>query len=428
MQFKKIFLSSLLVLLLGSCASNKTINKELKGQLKMLDDSYEITTNYNSDVFFSNATVYNQDLVELSLSLVYQADEIEVINPYLKEMGFTNTCNYGYDSPSVADKSTYTISTLNINDTNIVALTFKCLDYKAEWANNFLLGLDGNHQGFEACAREVYDTLKQYISNNNISLDKLWISGFSRGGALSNVLSYLILENNTLDIKKENMFVYTFDAPKGLLKENAKPYENVFNLINPNDVITYIVPEEFGFARCGIDIELSSTTIDEDIKAFDENFVLEPFKANEQYYSSESELAKLLISKLVTNKNGTLEGVIKDRQTYSSTFEEPFRYLAKLGFSLNKDTLLEILNVFKENIFNVLLPDGAFNLIDPILQENHVTYDQEALKTHLSTLINGLVTKLLPELLPIVMNGLDSFKRAVKMHFPQVLYVLVTTK
>ena len=65
--------------------------------------------------------------------------------------------------------------------------------------------------------KEVYQDLQSYIDTyaKNKTL-KLWINGYSRGGALSNVLSSLILKGDKVNVLQDDMFVYTFEAPASL--------------------------------------------------------------------------------------------------------------------------------------------------------------------------------------------------------------------
>ncbi len=74
------------------------------------------------------------------------------------------------------------------------------------------------------------------------------------------------------------MFVYTFEAPASLSEENALPYENVHNINNEADLITYIPPEKYGLKRCGVDYPIYDPNISSLIKEFDSEITVPEFK------------------------------------------------------------------------------------------------------------------------------------------------------
>ncbi|MBO4355527.1 MAG: lipase family protein [Clostridia bacterium] len=127
-----------------------------------------------------------------------------------------------------------------------------------EWYSNFDFAPSHSDstrfaENFLACAQDVYTALKPVIDENPGS--EVIVCGHSRGAACSNLLGYLLNEDNVPDC-----YVYTFATPTTVRGEhdNSK-YSNIFNVINSSDIVTYLPLASMGFYRLGTDIVLSGT-------------------------------------------------------------------------------------------------------------------------------------------------------------------------
>ena len=109
----------------------------------------------------------------------------------------------------------------------------------------------------------------EYIVDKEIEGEvKLWVVGYSRGGAVANLtaaeLSYPknvppeVAEKVTWN--REDVYGYTFEAPQGTQFINTilKKYNNIKNIRNINDLVTYVAPSNWGFKRFGKDYLLPS--------------------------------------------------------------------------------------------------------------------------------------------------------------------------
>ena len=79
------------------------------------------------------------------------------------------------------------------------------------------------------------------------------ICGHSRGAACANLLGLLLDEERG----SEDIYVYTFATPttvRGEVLEGS--YPNIFNLINPRDIVTMLPPPTLRYGRAGQDILL----------------------------------------------------------------------------------------------------------------------------------------------------------------------------
>ena len=79
----------------------------------------------------------------------------------------------------------------------VIAVTPRSGGYYSEWANNMHLG-DGSksdymHEGWYNAANKLIDFVGSYAATHNVTgRVKLWMAGFSRGGATTNVAAGLI--------------------------------------------------------------------------------------------------------------------------------------------------------------------------------------------------------------------------------------------
>ncbi len=116
-------------------------------------------------------------------------------------------------------------------------------DDDTEYAENFLL-----------CAQEVLEGIREELESENDPL--LLICGHSRGAACANLLGVLLDE----ELGPEDIYVYTFATPttlRGAALE--KSYPNIFNLLNPCDMVTLVPPLSLGYGRAGLDIVLPNS-------------------------------------------------------------------------------------------------------------------------------------------------------------------------
>jgi hypothetical protein len=123
-----------------------------------------------------------------------------------------------------------------------------------EWYSNFDFAGESRGQclyaeNFMAAAQDIFAGIKADID----AMDEPVIiaTGYSRGAACANLLGMLLDEAYGMD----DVYVYTFATPNTVRGEVAG-YENIFNLVNMNDMVTRMPMSVWGFSRAGVDIEL----------------------------------------------------------------------------------------------------------------------------------------------------------------------------
>lgn len=259
---------------------------------------------FSSDIYFSQSYFehssyeYDPHLATASLCLAistytgyppfneeWYLTQPKNVKATLEGIGFnTFTTNEDYLQTARFDSIGLCAAKKEFPNYTVVAVAPRSGGYFSEWANNMHLG-DGSksdymHEGWYDAANKLIDFMKGYVNDNQITgTVKLWMAGFSRGGATTNIAAGLIdnkLDNgeklfNKASLNKEDVYAYTFEAPQGA-NVNSKTikapkdelYGNIFNVVNPNDVVTKVAMSEYGFTRFGVDKFITTQFYDYD--------------------------------------------------------------------------------------------------------------------------------------------------------------------
>lgn len=245
--------------------SEKTGQFKYAGQINEKKDS--TATYFYSDAYFdSDATVYNQQLATMSLCLelsAYSSQDTDVwpeksknARALLRDIGFTGfEQNKAWDQKPSMHSLGAVAAHKNIGNTTVVALAIRGGGYYDEWGGNFVLGSSGNHSGFEKGRDEAYRFLNTYVQNHKSEFKselKVWIVGFSRGGAVANMTAGQLTDVGScggMSLPAENIFCYTFEAPQGYVGSNGNGYKNIHNQVNSMDLVPLVAPSQMGFKR-----------------------------------------------------------------------------------------------------------------------------------------------------------------------------------
>ncbi len=110
-------------------------------------------------------------------------------------------------------------------------------DYSEAYAENFLL-----------CAKEALSALEAELKGDELVL----VCGHSRGGACANLLGVLLQDL----VPESDLYVYTFASPTTITADANVETRNIFNVINPDDVVPMVPLTGWGFFRAGEDVLL----------------------------------------------------------------------------------------------------------------------------------------------------------------------------
>ena len=208
-----------------------------------------------------DSSVYSPVLASQALSMCSQGTK-GMTSQFMNSSGFEVLLQANYDKdksdPSHTCAFTLARKTIEYNGKSreLLVVAIRGTD-SGEWFSNF--DFASSHldeavyaENFLQASQDVYVRILPRLIEYPDAL--ILVCGHSRGAACANLLGM------TLDDQRspENVFVYTFATPFTIRGEFSEAdYPNIFNLINPADIITYLPLSGWGFKRIGNDIILN---------------------------------------------------------------------------------------------------------------------------------------------------------------------------
>ena len=236
------------------------------------------SVNWDDAWFNTSSYAYNHDLATTAAVLAASAYTEKNIEAALRDgLGFDShdpverhPSGDGYGGNY--DQVGYSIETRTTsNGVPIVAVIVRGTPGNGEWLSNLNVAdtLENSsqetHEGFALAASKVLEAFKGYVGGKGIDLDKarVLISGHSRGASVANILG-AELNDGKGDVNgalsPERIYDFTFESPTTTLSSSRgdSSYDNIFNIMNPEDVITRVPLCEWGYGRYGRDLVLPS--------------------------------------------------------------------------------------------------------------------------------------------------------------------------
>ncbi len=162
----------------------------------------------------------------------------------------------------------------NTDSRQLVVITVRGSVTPWDWVMNLCTQFHNKAFEFEDGCEEVLESLygyngctecdgndktcpcKGYLINHNITNPIILVTGHSLGAAIANLVA---AELNTR-MPQADVYAYTFATPT-VTSLPTTPYSNIFNILNTNDVVTYVpnswlIPGINLWSRYGIDIPL----------------------------------------------------------------------------------------------------------------------------------------------------------------------------
>ena len=224
---------------------------------------------YSDDYFLSSSLKMDKNLALLSFISTMSAKDIETASNFATLNGFT------MDASSLGEGDTigYYLSHRDTDEYTIINYQLKGYFYGNEqMLENFMIGASGFHHNFDYVKEIVYSRLITYIKEMSFTKPlKIWINGYSRSGAIANLLVKKIndlIDDKILPYKKSDVFVYNFEIPKNKPLEERNDVKNCFNFINDEDLITHVPPSQYGFDLYGKTMDIYQENALDDISSF----------------------------------------------------------------------------------------------------------------------------------------------------------------
>ena len=131
-----------------------------------------------------------------------------------------------------------------------------------DWINDIGTQVLAHNNRFAALADEVLTNVNNYLRLMGLNDPIILVTGHSMGAAIANILAARL--NGIMD--PDNVYAYTFATPRTVNEavsgNQAVNYPNIFNILNSNDVVTYVpltitLPVVNYWKRHGIDLYIN---------------------------------------------------------------------------------------------------------------------------------------------------------------------------
>ena len=395
---------------------------------------YDVTINYADTYFDKSSAIFNKDLATLLMACSFTSNDLDEYNSLLGQADYSLTYKSSdYEVEPTQDTLGYTFSKKSLENKDIILVCVRGINYKSEFANNMEIGESGNHVGFERSTNRVYNDLVSYINENEQNKDvSLILTGYSRGGCVANMLADKIMKNEDIKVEKNDLYTYTFMAPRAIHKSNVVAYPNVFNIVNSGELVTSIVPADYNLYRCGIDLDIYSKDADEIVKGFDDKITLHPFTSSSDY-KNEEEIIRYVLKAVVdstkVDETGKSEDEIKDemRKNFCDYYQTAMMFMIRAFYTLKPETVEKIKNdiLGGSKIFDLLSEDTTYTLLKGYLDEDGMEYDDAELRV-VSKQLSNFVMKVGISLVGVLMSdsAKDSLLRTIDFHYPEITYSL----
>ena len=274
---------------------------------------------WNDDWFFRDSAEYNNGLAQAAAVLsavanaeskhyMLSAERPDYMVGLLSQLGFetANTMSYRYRSavidqvaeaikPGGGNITAYTIASKHITDSTtgekrLLVVAVARGTFGPEWISNLRAGIlegrsgaksdaGGDHAGFAVAADAMKEDILAYLDNlrageaaadESPSEVSLLLCGHSRGGAMANLVA-ASLDGDVADeggdaadgtLTRSSIYAYALATPAVTRSGDARSetYDNIFNIINPADLIPQTPLSSWGYLRYGRDLWLPGGT------------------------------------------------------------------------------------------------------------------------------------------------------------------------
>ena len=367
-----------------------------------IGSNFQAPFHYDDAYFREPSAKYTDSLATMSMCLALSAfaskgtdnytRKSENLQDLLKQCGFdetTFTVNQGFREKPEMDSIGVGAACKKITDENgedcwLIACAVRGHGYQSEWASNFTIGQQGEHQGFENAARQVVAFLQDFAEahpqiEGNV---KLWMTGYSRAAAAVNLAAAMIDEgakiSERFELGTDSVYAYCFECPQGTLidldSQNSR-YRNIFSIVNPADLVTKVAPtlptETFGFDRYGICMYLPCVLYDGKAAFLEkQKKMLEYYNRLEgtaEHQPAEFQMKKISVMDIwkgnviiddhddAWTQETFLESMISEisemignREEYVSTYQESIRQICRI--LLGNSKAIEVMNDFASRL------------------------------------------------------------------------------
>lgn len=472
MRKRSFFVLSIVlaVLLLFCSCEDSSSRREAPGDVVVFNSNISVfmnstektlTNTFKTEYFCRDAREFDRELAMLSLPVASPSDRDTAMSNIVA-MGFDNI-QYYWNTDEFPLLCSYIMGHRTVDEYDLIVVYLNFVNYDVEWSSNLVIGASGNHEGFDIGAQQVYMALKRYVnryySGNKL---KLWLTGYSRGGGLSDALAFKILDDKeagvrVLNVADKDMYAYSFEAPATVLKTATK-YDCIHSILVDTDLIAALPPAiestaDYGLRHPGNVVSLNGDpddlnnllhkhiSPDLSMPVFTKSTDIPNLDAS---FQNPVEFADFFIQKLVDPVPGQTEydNHFKTRDSFHEKIEPRLAYLLQVLMRQKRAGLGGLTAFFSGKTREDLLvifakwiqEDGFYKDLYPILDERSVIYYDAQLREAckiLPTIYSSVTSYYILNyiILPIGMDNImllkDNLLYIVYSHCPEVFYVLL---
>ncbi|MBQ3264542.1 MAG: hypothetical protein IJH07_02065 [Ruminococcus sp.] len=204
------------------------------------------------DFLPSNSLFFSKIAAETAAALSMSAADEKLLRDNLKELGFSDILTAAFLQTDRGKIGVCIASRVRENRLQLaVVLRGTTGD---EWYSNFDVGYTAEHSGFAKAADYAEQKIGDYVFTRAIGMEpEFFITGYSRGGAVANILAKRLCDRYGL----EHVCAYTFASPCTTISRRTNSYACIFNLVRQEDFFTRLPLENWGYTRYGKTVSLS---------------------------------------------------------------------------------------------------------------------------------------------------------------------------
>lgn len=199
----------------------------------------------------ANSCVFSKVTAETAAALSMSTENERVLRDDLAALGYGDIVTVGYPRAD-RDKIGMTVASRTKDDILQIAAVLRGTTGD-EWYSNFEVGYAAEHSGFAKAADFAELAIGDYVFTRAIGTEPaFFVTGYSRGGAVANILAKRLCDRYGLD----RVCAYTFASPAVTLSRLTNRYRCIFNLVREEDFFTRVPLAAWGYTRYGQDIVL----------------------------------------------------------------------------------------------------------------------------------------------------------------------------
>ena len=408
---------------------------------------------YKNDYFRSETnptTSFNKDLALMSFVATANSGQKKEMKKFYNQIHFKDHYyTEVYDTGSGVNTYGFYLASREIDDFTLLALSFRSYDYTLEWVSNVELGESGNHAGFDFATTNALVEFNRVVNERYAGKKlKLWVNGFSRGGAEANMFTTKLLNDNSFGFTMDNVYCYTFEAPACFSAENVRyDYKNIWNCANSGDVVVSVPPSDYGLYRSGTDVDTLRNDFDklyadymheiyphDPDKAQEYIDMIPAFEANSKY-KNEKEFMQELIHRILTTEDPNFG--IQTRAQYVAHLQTAAMFMMELFYGMDTFAFYYIVNDFQNRYLDteahmlrlagILMQEegkGLYDIMKTYLDFVEYEYNDNDLKKTCLTLYNVVTLIGFSDVMSIF-SALPNIQRALYFHWHESTFVLV---